>query len=261
MSSSTGSSARDAVGLGHRDAPGPLRLARTRSAVTISGASIVTSPAPMVTTTSPGSAAAATASATAERSGRYCTRHTDVFGDTCPTHPGDGLFAGAVDVEHEHPVGAVQRGSEFGGESLCPRIQVRLKDHQRTAGAALVQERPDRLQRGPDLRRMVRVIIDNPYRSRGSDQVEAAAHALETGQPVQHAFGRGADFDGGQQRAQRVERHMPARHRQAHHPRMDFAAEPDVRDRLGALLFPRQQRPCQRVVGVRRRAIPQHPDT
>src|SRR5206468_3239515 len=60
--------------LGHRDVPGRrgrLRLARTRSAVTISGASIVTSPAPMVTTTSPGSAAAATASATAEKSGRY----------------------------------------------------------------------------------------------------------------------------------------------------------------------------------------------
>ena len=39
------------------------------SAVTISGPSIVTSPAPIVTTTSPGCAASATSSATAEKSG------------------------------------------------------------------------------------------------------------------------------------------------------------------------------------------------
>ena len=54
----------DTVGLGHHDSPGrpgALRLARNCRAVTISGASIVTSPAPMVTTTSPGPTASATA--------------------------------------------------------------------------------------------------------------------------------------------------------------------------------------------------------
>ena len=50
-------------------APGALRLAFTRSAARISWPSIVTSPAPMVTTTSPGSAACATRCATAEKSG------------------------------------------------------------------------------------------------------------------------------------------------------------------------------------------------
>ena len=57
--------------LGHHHTPGrpgALRLARTCSAVTISGASMVTSPAPMVTTTSPGPADSATASATEEKS-------------------------------------------------------------------------------------------------------------------------------------------------------------------------------------------------
>ena len=108
---------------------------------------------------------------------------------------------------------------------------------------------------------MVRVVVENPYPGGGSDHLETAAHSLETGQPVQHAFGGGADLDGGQHRTQRVERHVPARHRQPHHPRMDFAVELDVCDRLGALLFPRQQRPGQLVVrAVVRRAVPQHPD-
>lgn len=49
--------------------PGALRLARTRRAVRISGPSKVTSPAPIVTMTSPGLAAAATCCATAEKSG------------------------------------------------------------------------------------------------------------------------------------------------------------------------------------------------
>lgn len=44
-------------------------MARTRRAVRISGPSKVTSPAPIVTMTSPGLAAAATCCATAEKSG------------------------------------------------------------------------------------------------------------------------------------------------------------------------------------------------
>ena len=61
------------LGFAHRNTPGcpgAVRLARTRSAVTISGPSRVTSPAPIVTMTSPGPAAAATCWATAEKSGR-----------------------------------------------------------------------------------------------------------------------------------------------------------------------------------------------
>ena len=58
--------------LGHRravpDRPGELRLAFSCSDARISAPSMVTSPAPMVTTTSPGCAVSATFSATAEKS-------------------------------------------------------------------------------------------------------------------------------------------------------------------------------------------------
>src|SRR6202030_2562239 len=82
-----------AVRLSHHDTPGRpggLRLARTRSAVTISGASMVTSPAPMVTTTSPGAVAAATASATEEKSGRYCTGTLTCSATLAPLTPARG---------------------------------------------------------------------------------------------------------------------------------------------------------------------------
>ncbi len=51
------------------DRPGAVRFALIPSSVTISLPSMVTSPAPMVSTTSPACAAAATAAATAEKSG------------------------------------------------------------------------------------------------------------------------------------------------------------------------------------------------
>ena len=56
------------AGVGHRGPPDPAASALI--AAMISGPSRVTSPAPMVTTTSPGRAQAATCSATVERSGR-----------------------------------------------------------------------------------------------------------------------------------------------------------------------------------------------
>ena len=46
---------------------------------------------------------------------------------------------------------------------------------------------------------------------------------------------------GRQQRPQRVERHVPAGHRETHHPGMGLALELNVRDGAGALLLPVQQ--------------------
>src|SRR6201999_528458 len=82
-----------AVRLGHRDSPGRPgvpRLAFPCSAVTISGASMVTSPAPMVTTTSPGAAVAATTSAIDEKSGRYCTGTLTYSATLAPLTPAIG---------------------------------------------------------------------------------------------------------------------------------------------------------------------------
>src|SRR6201999_2984231 len=84
---------RHAVRLGHRDSPGrpgAPRLARNCNAVTISGASMVTSPAPMVTTTSPGAAVAATTSAIDEKSGRYCTGTLTYSATLAPLTPAIG---------------------------------------------------------------------------------------------------------------------------------------------------------------------------
>ena len=93
----------------------------------------------MVTTTSPGAADAATAVGDRREIGQVLHRDADVFGDTRPAHPGDGLFACAVDVEHENLIGRVERRTELSGESLRPRIQMRLEHHQGAAGAGLLQ--------------------------------------------------------------------------------------------------------------------------
>ena len=167
--------------------PGALRLARTCSAARISGPSMVTSPAPIVTTTSPGSAAAATRSATAEKSGDVVHRLADVLGDHRSADAGHRLFPRGVHVEHEDLVGGVERLAELTRESLCARIQVRLEHHHRAAAPALLGDASARAaERGAHLGRMVGVVVEDPHAVRGADQLEAAAHALEPGQPVEH---------------------------------------------------------------------------
>jgi hypothetical protein len=85
------------------------------------------------------------------------------------------------------------------------------------------------------------VVVEHPHSVRGADQFEAAAHTLEPGQPVEHRLDRRTDFRRGQQRAKRVERHVPARHREPHHSRVGLGRQLDVCHRAGVLLFPAQQ--------------------
>ena len=96
---------------------------------------------------------------------------------------------------------------------------------------------------------MVGVVVEDAHAVGGADQLEAPPHALETAKSVEHGIGRRADVDRRQQCAERIERHVPARHREPHHPRVRFPLQLDVRDRAGALLLPVQKGACQRLRG------------
>ena len=235
------------VGLGHRNtpgAPGALRLARTRSAVTISGPQQRHVAGAHRDDDVAGTGGGGHLLGDRGEIRQEVRRHADVLGDAGAADTGQRLFAGAVHVENEHLVGGVECATEVSGESLCPRIQVGLEHHQRPAFPALLDDRADRRQRRGDLGRMVGVVVEHSHRPHRCDQFEAATHALETGQSVEHLIGRGADLDRGQQRPQCVERHVPSGHRQPHRAHR-FRAQLDVCDGSGTLLLPRQQRPGQ----------------
>ena len=84
-----------------------------------------------------------------------------------------------------------------------------LEHHDRTTGStALLEQLRTAASVARDLGGVVGVVVEDPHRESASadspmptDQFEPAAHALETGQPVEHLVGRRADLDRRQQRA------------------------------------------------------------
>ena len=181
------------------------------------------------------------------------------------TDPGERLLAGTIDIEHENLICGVEGHTEFPGQSLCPRIQVGLEDDDtsgsgccRPTGGILLYDGAHCRQRGPNLGRMMRVVIKDPYPVGGTHQFESAAHALESGQAVEHIDDGCAGLGGSQDRRQRVQSHVPTGNRKPHGPRLGLARQQDVRHRAGAVLFPTHQGSGQ-VVG-RIAAVAQHPD-
>ena len=129
----------------------------------------------------------------------------------------------------------------------------------RVPGAILPGNRAQCGQGGRYLGRVMGVVVEDPHSVGCADQFETPAHTLEPGQPVQHLIGRRARLDGGQDRSQRVERHVPAGHRQPHRPRLDLPGELDVGHRTGSLLLPTEQRAGQSL--GRSAAVAQDPDS
>ncbi|CNM12318.1 Uncharacterised protein [Mycobacterium tuberculosis] len=148
-------------------------------------------------------------------------RHSDVLSDAGSADTGQRLFTSSVDVEYEHLVSGIQRTPKLSSECLCPRIQMGLKHNHAAATVALFEHHARRRQCRADLRRVVGVVIEHAHRrlsdAAGPNQFESSPHSFEAGQPVEHLVGRGADLHRGQQRSQRVERHVSPGHRQPHH--------------------------------------------
>ncbi len=120
-------------------------------------------------------------------------RDTDVTGDGGTADPCQRLLARGVDVKDEDFVRALQCLGELARESSCARIEMRLEYDDaagagdgRVAGGILFDNRPHRCQRGPDLGRMVRIVVENPHPCGTAHQFETAAHTIEPRQSVEH---------------------------------------------------------------------------
>src|SRR3990172_7267659 len=100
----------------------------------------------------------------------------DAFVDGPAAHAGYGLLAGGVDVHNDDRIGLVEGRKELIKKVLRPRIPVRLehRDHP-AAGSGLCGG-----ERGPDLRRVMAVIVDDGDPVDLALDLEAALHAAET---------------------------------------------------------------------------------
>ena len=91
-----------------------------------------------------------------------------------------GILTGGIDVEHQHLVGAAQRGTELRGEDPGPAEQVRLEDRDHpSAGDHVAGGR----EVSGELGRVVRVAVDH---------LDAVGLALELHPAAGTAVGRQA---------------------------------------------------------------------
>ena len=134
-------------------------------------------------------------------------RERHVLGHQRAAHARLGVLARTVDVEHDHLVGQAQRGSELAGELPRARVQVGLEGHDDPTRTRHV---PGRAQLGGHLRGVVGVVVVDRHPGGAAAELEPAAHPVEPGEPLQEALRRCPERDPGQQRGQRVERHVLA---------------------------------------------------
>src|SRR2546422_545902 len=92
---------------------------------------------------------------------------------------GDRLLAGRVHVGQEEEVGVVEGAAELVPERLRARVAVRLEEHDRAPAA---RARPQRLERRPDLGRVMAGVVPHEHAARFAPYLEAAIDAGEGGE-------------------------------------------------------------------------------
>ncbi len=140
-----------------------------------------TSPAPIVSATSPGFARLARKRRALLDRGRPADDHAGaLFGervdDQLSAHACDRLLAGPVDLRHRDDVRSGKRGPELTREMPRARVQVRLEEHEHTAVVANCGDR--RL----DLGGMVRVVVEHRDAAGLATSFEPATRACELGE-------------------------------------------------------------------------------
>src|SRR5258708_7251662 len=96
--------------------------------------------------------------------------------------PGGVVFAGSVDVHHEHAVGGLERPRKVLEQRGQPRVAVGLKYHDE----APVSKLASCLQRGPDLGRMVRVVVIYGCALEHAQELEPPVRARKTLERTSH---------------------------------------------------------------------------
>ena len=91
------------------------------------------------------------------------------------THPFDGIFSRRVDRNNADQIGIVETGCEIVEKIAQPGISVRLcnGDHASLAGVARSPKH------GPDLDRMMAIVVEDLHPFPGPGMGEAPLHAAE----------------------------------------------------------------------------------
>src|SRR5512143_2354572 len=97
----------------------------------------------------------------------------DTFIERLAGYAGDGLFPRGIDVHDDELVRLVEGGKEFFEQVLGPRIPVRLEHHDHPP---LEPSRGGR-ERGPDLRGVMAVIVDDDDSAGLSFDLKPSLHA------------------------------------------------------------------------------------
>ena len=121
----------------------------------------------------------------------------------------DRLFARGVDRRDERDVRAAQRVAELRREVARARIEMRLKQRD---DAALRIAAARGVERGPDLGRMMRVVVDDQRAVVVAEDLEAAIDAEELGDAGGDRVGADAELARDRDRGQRVAHVVLARH-------------------------------------------------
>ncbi len=174
------------------------------SAATISGPSAVTSPAPMVSTRSPGLARPAAAAGTSAAVGQVERAAGDGRRDQVPGHAGlrDLPWPRTRRARSPHRQGRARRRTRR--RTAGTAVQVRLEDRDDPAAGRHV---PGGREVGGQLGRVVRVAVEHPDPVRLALQLHPAASAAVAGQAA----------DGAAQPGSRARSRRPARPRRSAH--------------------------------------------
>ena len=99
-------------------------------------------------------------------------------------NPGDGVFAGGINVQHLDCVGVVESGGELGHQVARTGVAMRLKDHVDPVIARL----PCGVQRGANFRRVVAVVVDHIHPASTPFQLKPSIHSAKVAQRLRNVF-------------------------------------------------------------------------
>src|ERR1700736_4307226 len=120
---------------------------------------------------------------------------------------GGVVLAGAVDVDHQHPIRVAERAREVFDQRGKSRVAVRLEHDDQPAVAHLARG----LQRGTHLGRMVRVIVVDGSALEDAQELEPPVRAGESREGPRHVFEAHAELERDSGGCGRVLHVVPAR--------------------------------------------------
>ena len=213
------------------------------------------SPAPIVSSTSPGPSRSASALAASSASGSHQTGLPPALSAAAsatarpltPASAPTGSSRAGIDVEHGDLVRRGERGPELRGEGLGAGVEVGLEDGDQPPRGEL----PGRLERRPDLGRVVGVVVVDPRAGALALELKPPRDAAEPAEGLRGRLRVEPRQGQRRQRSQRVGDVVASRNRKRDLRVEAGAASPEADAAVRASLDPLGDEVCRR-----RRALP-----